>query len=68
MNDIENRAQRRQAERDKQNAQKLITVGEAMALINQTLFDFTRLVLDGRYVMNPERPKTPEPPHSDKPD
>lgn len=59
MNDIDARAQRRQAERDKQSAQTLITRGEAMALVNQALFDFTRLVLDGRYLLNPDRPMPP---------
>lgn len=68
MNDILTRHQQRQAEREKQSAQTLLTRGEAMALVNQMLYDFTRLVLDGRYQLNPERPKTPEPPHSDKPD
>lgn len=63
--DLPTRAQQRQAEREKQSAQTLITRGEAMALVNQMLFDFTKFVLDGRYVLNPDRP---QPPHSDKPD
>lgn len=45
--------------------QKLITRGEAMALFAQLQFDYTRMVLDGRYLLNPDRP---QPPHSDKPD
>lgn len=62
MNDLDARAQRRQAERDKQSAQTLITRGEAMALFAQLQFDYTRMVLDGRYLLNPT------PPHSDKAD